>query len=175
MTNHTNHEKRMRIMLINLILVFVVTTLIAFCIDGFLLHPIPSQGYGETFSLRETDTVYADATILEAHHVGWAKYDIFMVEHNDVIHMLYFARHPMTDRHALKDDVIVEPGFTGGVTVGTKYTQVTMWLENGEKVNSSGMDYGLKPGGVYLGIAFIVTAVESVILWQILKKKYPNK
>ena len=81
----------------------------------------------------------------------------------------------MTDRHALKDDVIVEPDFTGGVTVGTKYTQVTMWLEDGKKVNSSGMDYGLKPSGVYLGIAFIVTAVESVILWQILKKKYPNK
>ena len=70
MTNHTNHEKRMRIMLFNLILVFVVTTLIAFCIDGFLLHPIPSQGYGETFSLRETDTVMQMPQFLR--HTMWA-------------------------------------------------------------------------------------------------------
>lgn len=171
----TNQEKRMKIMLLNMLIVFILASLAAFIVDGWLLHPIPSQGYGNSFSLSKTDTPYANAEILHASHTDSAVNDVFMVQLDGKIHMLYFARHRMTDRHALKDDVIVEPGFTGGVTVGTNLNRVTMHLENGRVVNRSGVSYGSGAGGFYLTVGMIATALESLLLWLFLKKKYPNE
>ena len=174
MTKNSNQEKRAKVMTVNMMVVFVIVALAAFCVDGFLLHPIPSQGYGSTFRMTEADTPYANATILEARHENSAENDVFMVEQDGEIHMLYFARHGITDRHALKDDVIVEPDFTGNVRVGTTRNQVTLIMENGKIVNRSEVSYGSNRAlGGYLGIGVLVTAVESVLLWQFLKKKYP--
>ena len=173
MTKNTNQEKRMKVLLLNMLIVFIVTTLITFCIDGFLLHPIPNQGFGVTFDLAKTDTAYADAKILGADHSGSYYNEIFFVEQDGELHLVYFDRHRMTGRYDLRDDVVVEPDYTGQVNLGSGTTVSTIWFEAGEMVNRSGGSVYASNGGGYLAIGMIVTAVESLILWQILKKKYP--
>ena len=174
MKQKTNQERRGQILFINVFVVFVVISLTAFCIDGFLLHPIPSQGYGVKFNLSESNTVYADAEVL--HHDDASPDDeILLVEKDGQRYLLLFARHRQTGRYALRDAVTVEPDLTGHVNIGTALTAVTMWFEHGEIVNRSGGITFAMNGTPYMAIAMIFTAVESLILWQFLKKKYPNK
>lgn len=172
MKQKSNQEKRGQIMFANIFIVFILVSLAAFCIDGFLLHPIPSQGYGTKFDLSKSNTVYADALIL--HHNETSPDDeVLLVEKEGQRYLLLFARQRQTGRYALRDEVTVAPDLTGHVNLGTALTAVTMWFENGEIVNRSGGTTFALNGAPYMAIAMVFTAIESLILWQFLKKKYP--
>ena len=175
MKQKNNQEKRGQIMFTNIFIVFLVVSIAAFCIDGFLLHPIPNQGERVTFDLSKTDTVYADAEVLHVNEICGSYSEVLLVEKDGQRHLILFTRHQQTKRYAFRDEAVVAPDYTGSVTLRHGVIQEAWIFENGEVVNQSAVGPVVNNGASYMGIAMAVTAAESMILWKFLKKKYPNE
>lgn len=173
MKKKTNPEKRMTILLLNLLFVFILSSLAVFYVDGWILHPIAIPGEDSGFDGILAQTDYANATVVDIPAFSVLDRDLIQVEQEGERHLLHFRKHRMSGHFALVSDVKVEPNYTGVVYVGTKLSQRAVYLENGIITNTSGgVQYAQNPH--YFAISMIFTAAESWILWLILKKKYPG-
>lgn len=173
MTKKTNQEKRMKILLLNMLVVFILATLAVFAVDGWMLHPIAVAEDDTSFDGILAQTEYANASVVDLPQFAVIPRDLILVEQDGTLHLLCFSRHRMSGRFALTDDVVVEPNYTGVVRVGPKLNGSAVIMENGKIVNSSGgTEYAQNPH--YFAISMLFTAAESALLWLILKKKYPN-
>lgn len=171
-----NREKAARIIFINAVITFILSSLLAFCIDGYVRHPIPKQQTAEFFDISKTDTVYAEATVLDEEHAIHQFGDIFLVEWNGEIHLLYFKHHFQTGRHALISDVVLSESAIGPVNVGSTFEQVVVYLENSKIVNLSTGSMSVSfYYSIYVLIGMLFTLCESTVLWAILKKRIKSQ
>lgn len=160
-------------MMINIVIAFMLSVVLVFCVDAFVRHPIPAQKgeqFGMGFDLSKTDTAYADATVLDQHRDTYS--NIYLVEQDGQMHLLYFRAHFYTQRQALISDVVVEGEDAQAINVGDKFTSIRVEVENGEIANIYGASTFYER--IYFLMAAVLTAVESLILWLFLRKKYPN-
>lgn len=171
-----SREKASKIVFVNIVITFIISSLLAFCIDGFVRHPIPSQQNTEYLNLELTDTTYADAIVLDEEHVLHQFGDIFLVDLNGEVHLLYFKHHFQTDRYALTSDVIVDDVSSQIIKVGTAIEQVTVFIEDSKIVNTSTGPMSVSfYYSIYLLVGMIFTVCESVILWSLLKRRLNHK
>ena len=165
-------EKAIRILSLNILIIFLVSSLLAFYIDGFLRHPIPRQQDGELFDLSKIDTQYADAIVLDESHAISQFGDVFLVQWQQETHLLYYKHHFQTGRHRLVSDVIVDTDSSQTVKIGTSLEQVVVNVGNGEIENlSTGPMSTAFYNSIYLLIGMVVTVGEAVAFWWILKRK----
>ena len=113
-----NKEKAIKLLIINIVVVYLVASMACFFIDGFVLHPIPKQA-GSEFDLRKSGTVYADAAILDASFAISAYGTVYLVDWQEEVHLLYFRHHFPTGRFALASDVIIGTDALLQTEVGT--------------------------------------------------------
>ena len=167
-----NKEKAIRILSLNIFLTFLVSSLLAFCIDGFLRHPIPRQQDAEVFTLAKTDTQYADATVLDESHAISQFGDVFLVQWQQETHLLYYKHHFQTGRYRLVSDVIVDTVSSQTVKIGTILEQVVVNIGNGkiENLSTGPMSTGFY-NSIYLLIGMVVTVGEAIVFWCFLKRK----
>ena len=171
-----SREKATRIVFVNIVITFIISSLLAFCIDGFVRHPIPQQQNTKYLNIELIDSEYADATVLDEYHGLHQFGDIFLVELNDEVHLLYFKHHFQTDRYALTSDVIVDDVSSQIIKVGTAIEQVTVFIEDAKIVNTSTGTMSVSfYYSIYLLVGMVFTVCESVLLWSLLKRRINHK
>ena len=169
-------ERARKIIFVNVVITFIISSLLAFCIDGFVRHPITQQQNTEHLNIKLTDTIYADATVLDEEHGLHQFCDIFLVDLNGEVHLLYFKHHFQTDRYALTSDVIVDDVSSQIIKVGTAIEQVTVFIEDAKIVNISTGPMSVSfYYSIYLLVGMTFTVFESVLLWGLLKKRLNYK
>ena len=171
----TNKEKRQTIMLINVFVALIMFCVLVFCVDAFVRHPIPaldSEQFGMGFDLSKTDTAYADATVLDQHREAY--YNIYLVEQDGVTHLLYFRAHYYTQRQALISDEIVEGKEAQSLAVGDKFSSALVDVENGAIMNLASMSIINNKMYMYILMSAVLTFIESLFLWLIIRRKYPK-
>lgn len=152
-------------MLINVIVTFLVACVLAFAIDGYLLHPIPAHPDGKA---HLDTTPYAGVLILDSDSSSSQFFEVFLVEQDGQNHLLYLKNHFPTGRHALTDDVVVDDDATENIRLGKKTAGITVELIDGRIHNTYGGLFAVSSySTVYILIGFIVTAVESVLFWYL--------
>lgn len=169
MTSKINEEKRLKQMIINVFISFVLFTAIAFCIDGFILHPISNQG--KYLNLSNSNTLYATATILDENHSLSQACDIFLVKKDEEIHLLYFKKHFPTGRYVLAEDVTIDVP-NKEVFIGNSIEYVNVTIENNKIANMGGSYNTVTDSTVYPFVGVICTILESLIFSFYLKRKY---
>lgn len=173
MEKKSPQERIATIVFLNAIIVFIVCSVAAFCIDAYVRHPIPKQEGEKDFALAKADTPYSNAIILSSYR-GYQFCDIFLVEQDGENHLLYFSHHFQTGRRALAADVAIDDVTPNqSVNIGTKLHRIAVEIENGKIVNTGGSVTSAtsKYFGNYLMVGFLCTVVESTILALILRKK----
>lgn len=174
MSTVTSREKRRKAMLANVFIALIFFSILAFCIDGFVLHPIPSQGNEGDFDLSKTDTAYADATVLDHFHdvqVG----EILLVEKGEEIHLLYFENHFLTGRRVLVDDIVIDGNTSQQLSVGLSHERWSLTVEDGAIHDLTFAGYSVdREGTMYILIGVVFTVLESVVFWLIIRKVYPD-
>ena len=163
-------EKAIKVMLINIVVVYLIASMSCFFFDGFVIHPIPKQA-GSDFDIRKSNTVYADATILDVSFVMSAYGTIYLVEWQEDVHLLYFSHHFPTGRFALTSNVIIETDALQQTEIGTVFEHVTVQTENRKIDNVFTGPLANRYLYIYGTYGMLITLVESVILWKILKKR----
>ena len=165
-------EKGMKILSFNIIITFLVSSLLAFCIDGFVMHPIPRQMDTEVFDLAMTGIVYADAIVLDESHAVSQFGDVFLVDWQGETHLVYFKHHFLTGRHALVSDVVITDTSLHQIKVGTIFEQAVVFVEDGRIANLSTGPLSVSfYYHIYALIGMMCTAFESAIFWRLLKRK----
>lgn len=171
-----SHEKATRIVFVNIVITFIISSLFAFCIDGFVRHPIPRQPNTKYLNIELIDSKYADATVLDECHSLHQFGDIFLVELNDEVHLLYFKHHFQTDRYALASDVIVDDVSSQIIKVGTTIEQVVVFIEDAKIVNTATGTMSVSfYYSIYLLVGAAFTVCESILLWMFLKRRLSSK
>lgn len=121
----------------NLIIVFVLALVLIFLWDAFLFHPIPApEGAFDLdsfsspeFDLAQSDTVYADAVVLECHRHQDST--IYLVEWEGQLHLLDFRTHFVSKRSRLCEDAIVPENGVRVYRTGWGYEPVVTVVQDG--------------------------------------------
>ena len=166
----TTKEKRVKILIINALVAFIVFSAVVFCVDGLVLHNIPTEN-GEITDLSQTNTGYSNMMVLDTENYP-QNGQVFMVEKDGQVHVLYFKIHSPTGRYAFKSDTIVQTDLAQKVVVDDGVENVVITIEDKSITNAS-MHYfaASDNGSVYMAIALLLTVFETAILWFFIKKK----
>lgn len=167
-------------LLLNILVVLAVTFWGALIIDGFLLHPIPAQSTLDwanpatwSIDLVASDTNYTDATIIDRLDSGNG--NTIVVEKEGKMYVLSFDHNTVTNRWALKDEIVVEPGMTGLVEVGSGFNRTSVEFQDGEILDfyTTNMSGGIEHIEIawYFFLAVGVTAIEAVLFSLLTKKR----
>lgn len=155
-------------MLFNMIVTFLAASVLAFVIDGYLLHPIPAAPDRKA---HLGTTPYAEARILDSDSSRSQFFEVFLVEQDGQKHLLYLKNHFPTGRHALTDDVVVDDA-AETIRLGKKTAGITVELLDGRIQDTYGGLFAVSSySTIYILIGFIVTAVESVLFWYLFCRK----
>ena len=170
----TMKEKRVRIILINALVVWVLFSVAAYFVDGFVLHNISAQN-GEITDLSKTNTGYSNSMVVDTENYP-QNGQVFLVEKDEQLHVLYFKNHFTTGRYILKSDTIVQTDGTQKIVVDDGIENVVITIEDKSIANGTMTYFAAADNGfVYMAIALLLTAFETAILWFFLKKRDRRK
>lgn len=123
----------------NLIIVFVLALVLIFLWDAFLFHPIPApEGAFDLdsfsspeFDLAQSDTVYADAVVLERYGFPPSA-TLYLVEWEGQLHLLDVRTHFVSQRSRLCEDAIVPENGVRVYRTGWGYEPVATVVQDGK-------------------------------------------
>lgn len=166
------------------LIVFAVNFLLSFLVDGFLLHPIPApEGSFDLenrefiyFDLSESSAPYSDASILDSYTVA-RDIKIYLVKQDKEVHLLDFRTHFVTERTALKRDIVIRPNETENYSLGWIFNRATVEISNGRMESCNVNDGEMNPNliiALYTLIAAAATVLETLLYCKVIRKTTAN-
>lgn len=155
------------------LIAFGIQFVLLILVDGFLLHPIPApEG---TFSLEnreflrfdlpESTAPYWDATILDSYTAAW-DVKLYLVEKDGQRHLLDYRTHFVTERTALRRDILIQPDETNTYSLGWVFNRAKVEITNGRMTNCQIRDGEINPRlmmAIYTLLVVAATALETML------------
>lgn len=167
MNTASNKEKIRKIITINVFISWIIFSVVAFAFDGYVLHPIPNKG-NENLDLSDTNTIYCEAKILDKSHLLQVG-EIFLVDHENEIHLLYFRGHFPTGRYAFVSDVIIKERDQQAIVIDKGPEAVIITVENNTITNCSYRYAPAMESSIYIFFGLLCTVFESMLLWLLVR------
>lgn len=167
MNDVSNKNKFQKIMTINVLISWIIFSVVAFAFDGYVLHPILSKG-NKRLDLSETDTIYCDAVILDESHLDQVG-EIFLIDQGNETHLLYFRCHFPTGRYAFVSDVIINEKDHQAIVMDDGPEAVVITVENNTITNCSYRYALAMESSTYITIGLLCTVFESMLLWLVVR------
>lgn len=167
MNTASNKEKIRKIMSINIFMSWIIFSVVAFAFDGYILHPIPNNG-NENLDLSDTNTIYCEAKILDKSHLLQVG-EIFLVDHENEIHLLYFRGHFPTGRYAFVSDIIINERNPQSIVMDKGPEAVIITVENYTITNCSYRYAPALESSTYIIIGLLCAVFESMLLWLLVQ------
>lgn len=173
--SHTPKTKKdpQSVAMVFALIAFGIQFVLLLLMDGFLLHPIPApEG---TFSLENREILrfdlpaskapYCDASILDSYTAAW-DVKLYLVEQDGQRHLLDYRTHFLTERTALRRDILIRPDETNTYSLGWIFNRAKVEITNGRMTNCQIRDGEINPRlmmAIYTLLAAAATALETML------------